>query len=486
MQIYFAGAETPTLRRRSTEAGATRVSASFWGLSERLPKNREKWAGWLGRRFPDDVEILLDSGGYTANRNPDRLDDDEWIEYQNDYMDFVVANHERIALVTEFDFLRFHLRDIKALREQFFDDLGEKFVPVWHLEHGLDELEDLAHRYDTVGIAPDALKSDEQDQIVQRMGSLMRMYGTAYLGLAMTRLDYAPLFDYVSSTSWVAPTRYGDTIFWDGQRLHWHPKSQREQVRADLAREIEAAGFNSALIEQDDPEELTRLTVWSLLQWEGTQSDVIGPEGSQDGAGDAQPPPSSPVASGGRALKIRDDGERSLLPILEATTAKKLVERDGQMVEEEGDPTLAVRGRSLRQCDTCFVKSFCPAFESGQGCAYDIPVQIQTKDQLKSLINGLLEIQSQRVLFARFAEELEGGAPGKTVSSELDRFFALTEKAKEIQDDRSFMRLSVETRGSTGVLSRLFGDRVGEAQRELPAPMDGDEIIADVLDDVDV
>lgn len=484
MQIFFAGAETPTLRRRSTKAGATRVAASFWGLSERIPRNEKKWDGWLAKRFPDDVEIFLDSGGFTANRNPDRLDDDEWIEYQNSFMDFVAVNHERISLVTEFDFTRWHLHDIKALREQFFDDLGEKFVPVWHLEHGLPELENLAQRYDIVAIPPDALKSDDHDQIITRMGALARMYGTAYLGLAMTRLDYAPLFDYVSSTAWVAPTRYGDTIFWDGERLHWHPKSQREQIRSDLASEFERAGFNSALIEQDDPEELTRLTVWSLLQWEGTQSDVLGPEDAQVSGSDAQQAPSSPDTSPGTALKFREDGERSLLPILESSRAKKLVERDGKMVEEEGDPTLAVRGRSLRQCNTCFVKTFCPAFEPDAGCAYDIPVQIQTKDQLTSLINGLLEIQGQRVLFSRFSEELEGGAPSKATSVELDRFFALTEKARDIQDDRSFMRLSVETRGSTGVLSRLFGSQVGEAQRELPAPVDGDEVIADVLDEV--
>ena len=484
MELYFAGAETPTLRRRSTGAGATRVSASFWGLSERLPRDREKWKGWLDRRFPDDVEILLDSGGYTANRKPDRLEDDEWVDYQNDFMDFVAANHERISLVTEFDFNRFHLRDIKALREQYFDDLGEKFVPVWHLEHGLDELEELARRYDMVAIAPDALKSEDHDQIVQRMGSLHRLLGTEYMGLAMTKLDFAPLFDVVSSTAWISPTRYGDTIWWNESGLHWHPKSQREQVRADLAPEFEAAGFNSALIEQDDPEELTRLTVWSLLNWCEHPSGVTGLEASQEAGPDEQSPPSSPATSGGRALKIRDEEQRSLLPILESTTAKKLVERDGETHLEEGDPTLAVRGRSLRQCNTCFVKSFCPGFEQDAGCAYDIPVQIKTKDQLTSLINGLLEIQGQRVLFARFSEELEGGAPTKAVSSELDRFFNLTEKARDIQDDRGFMRMTVETRGSAGVLSRLFGDKVGDAQRELQAPVDGDEVMAEVLDDI--
>lgn len=485
MDLYFAGAEAPTLRRRSTEAGATRVAASFWGLSERLPK-KSKWEGWLERRFPEDVEILLDSGGYTANRKPDRLEDDEWIDYQNDFMDFVVANHERITLVTEFDFERFHLRDIKALREQFFDDLGEKFVPVWHLAHGLDELEELAHRYDAVAISPDALKSEDHDQIIQRMGSLHRLLGTQYVGLAMTKLDYAPLFDVVSSTAWIAPTRYGDTIWWNETGLHWHPKSQREQIRTDLAPEFEAAGFNAALIEQDDPEELTRLTVWSLLQWEQRPDGVTGPRDPQVSGSDAQSPPSSPVTSVPRALNFRGDEQRSLLPILEATTSSKFVERDGKVVEEEGDPTLAVRGRSLRQCDTCFVKSFCPGYQQGAGCAYDIPVQIQTKDQLTAVINGLLEIQGQRVLFSRFSEELEGGAPSKSTSAELDRFFALTEKARDIQDDRSFMRVSVETRGGAGVLSRLFGSQVGQAQRELPAPMDGDEVIADVLDDIDV
>ncbi len=483
MQLWMAGAETPTLRRRSTEGGATRVAASFWGLSERLPKP-SKWEGWLERRFPEDVEILLDSGGYTANRKPERLEDDEWIDYQNSFMDFVALNHERISLVTEFDFTRFHLRDIKALREQFFDDLGEKFVPVWHLEHGLDELEELVRRYDNVAISPDALKSEEHDRIIDRMGAFHRLYGTRYVGLAMTKLDYAPLFDHVATTAWIAPTRYGDTIFYDESGLHWHPKSQREQIRSDLAPAFERAGFNSALIEQDDPEELTRMTVWSLLRWEERPSGLTGGRDAQRESPDAQPPPSSPSTSPGKALNFRGDDDRSLLPILESVTAKHMVERDGSMVEEEGDPTLAVRGRSLRQCDTCYVKSFCPGFQAGQGCAYDIPVEIKTKDQLAAVLNGMMEIQGQRVLFARFIEELEGGAPSKATSAELDRFFNVVAKTKEIQDDRSFMRVSVETRGESGVLSRLFGDRVGEAQRELEAPMDGDEVLAELVDDM--
>lgn len=485
MQIFFAGAETPTLRRRSTEAGATRVAASFWGLSERLPKNTSKWEGWLDKRFPEDVEILLDSGGFTANRNPDRLDDDEWIDYQNSFMDFVEANHERISLLTEFDFMLWDLRDIKALREQFFDGLGDKFVPVWHLAHGIHELEGLAHRYDTVAIPPDALKSDEGEQIIERMGALHRLYGTAYLGLSMTRLDYAPLFDYVASTAWIAPTRYGDTLLWDdrGRRLIWCPKSDSADLREEYADDIEAAGFNSVLISEGEPEELTRLAVWSLMKFE-EGGDVTGSPTAQLKASKVQPPPSGSVTPVARSLNFRAPEDRSVLPLFEATTTKKMVEQDGELVEVEGDPTLAVRSRSLRQCDTCFVKTFCPAFEENSGCAYDIPVQIQTKDQLASLINGLLEIQGQRVFFARFVEELEGGAPNKSVSAELDRFFALTEKARDIQDDRGFMKMTVETRGNAGMLSRLFGSHVGEAQRELPAPVDGDEIIADVLPDI--
>ena len=73
-----------------------------------------------------------------------------------------------------------------------------------------------------------------------------------------------------------------------------------------------------------------------------------------------------------------------------------------------------------------------------------------------------------RVMFAKFAEELEGQGIDSQLSVEMERMFKLVEKFKDISDTREMVRMEIETRSSSGVLSRLFGAKVGEVARELP------------------
>jgi len=77
-------------------------------------------------------------------------------------------------------------------------------------------------------------------------------------------------------------------------------------------------------------------------------------------------------------------------------------------------------------------------------------------------------MQVGRVMFARFAEELEGQGLDSSLSGEIDRLFSLVERFKNINDNRDLVRFEVEARGSSGVLSRLFGAKAGEQSRMLP------------------
>jgi hypothetical protein len=90
-------------------------------------------------------------------------------------------------------------------------------------------------------------------------------------------------------------------------------------------------------------------------------------------------------------------------------------------------------------------------------------------------------MQGQRVLFARFAEELDGQGADPTVSAELERFFRLLKDMKDISDTRDVMKLQLEARAGAGVLSRLFGNEVGVRARAVSTPMEADEVL-DALD----
>jgi len=148
---------------------------------------------------------------------------------------------------------------------------------------------------------------------------------------------------------------------------------------------------------------------------------------------------------------------------------KTVVETDEDGNEIIKDvPVVRTQQASLRACDTCFVAANCPAFKPANMCAFNLPVEVKTKEQLKALINAIIEMQGQRVAFMRFTEEMNGGYADPNVSQEIDRLFKLIKTTKELDDSSSFIRMTVEGKSAgAGVLSAIFGDKA-QALRELP------------------
>jgi hypothetical protein len=127
----------------------------------------------------------------------------------------------------------------------------------------------------------------------------------------------------------------------------------------------------------------------------------------------------------------------------------------------------------------------CPAYDPGHECAYELPVQIRTKDQLGATLQTVLEMQFQRAMFARFAEEAQGGHTDAAASEEFDRLFRLSEKFKDIMDDTSKFSVSIEASGNAaegGALTRIFGKETGEQARTLEEPIDADAFVSKAIE----
>jgi hypothetical protein len=163
----------------------------------------------------------------------------------------------------------------------------------------------------------------------------------------------------------------------------------------------------------------------------------------------------------------RDVSELRILPVFSVNT-KTVVDKDDDGRDLIRDvPVLGTTSASLRQCNSCFVAANCPAFKPDNSCAFNLPVEIKTKDQLKGLLNAIIEMQGARVAFARFAEELNGGYPDPNTGQEIDRLFKIVKSLKELEDNKEFVRMTVERQTSGGVMSALFGDRANTL-REIP------------------
>jgi len=266
----------------------------------------------------------------------------------------------------------------------------------------------------------------------------------------------------------------GETIVWDGTKLNRYPKRMKEQARTRYRNVYLKAGLDVDRILEDDPQEVCRLAIWSYQQFENrmnkvnndSDDDLLYDNSDELVLGnnaESTPRVSDNRGTPMRKLLPREDAEMGNLPVF-GYEIKTEVDEDGTIKDVQ---TLHSQATSLRSCDTCFVASNCPAFKPQSVCAFKLPIEVKTKDQLKALINSVIEMQGQRVAFMRFAEEMSGGYADPNVSQEIDRLFKLIKTTKELDDSREFIRMTVERQGSAGVLSSIFGDKA-QALKELP------------------
>jgi hypothetical protein len=290
--------------------------------------------------------------------------------------------------------------------------------------------------------------------------------------------------------------RRGETIIWDGTKLVRYPKRMKDQARPRYKPIVEKAGLDYLEFVQDGTLEATRVAVWSYKRLEESMDKKS---------------PNFHIINGGKEEKVSDNSDELLTGLMgfepsssdnsgvevRKNSANEVIQRDPLEVQnlpvfgykmktivetdEDGKdvlkdvPIINNQHSSLRQCNTCFVASNCPAFKPDNSCAFNLPVEVKTKDQLKALLNAIIEMQGQRVAFMRFAEEMNGGYADPNVSQEIDRLFKLVGNLKELEENREFVRITAERQSSGGVLSAIFGDRA-QALRELPDALKEDTV----------
>jgi hypothetical protein len=131
-------------------------------------------------------------------------------------------------------------------------------------------------------------------------------------------------------------------------------------------------------------------------------------------------------------------------------------------------PVVQSNMTSLRQCNTCFVAANCPAFKPDNSCAYNLPIEVKTKEQLKGLLTAIIEMQGQRVAFMRMAEELNGGYADPNTSQEMDRLMKLVKTVKDMETNKEFIQITASRTSEGGVLSQLFGPKAGNLNSNQP------------------
>ena len=486
MNIVFMGGEVPSHRLLLIDAGVKHISLSYWGLAKRgLPKTKNYL---LSEKYPDDVKIYIDGGGRHADAAG--LSTRELQDYAAAFEDFIANNYDHIAGVIEFDSQVLGSDWIAGQRKTLGFELQDKYWPVWKPEMGHASLFSLSEQWKNVALLGTTIDSDTT--LAGRTRALKAQLGTNFHGLGCAKPDNLRQipFETASTLSWLSPMMRGETIVWDTTRLVRYQKKQKDQARPRYKNVINRAGLDFDKIINDDSNEVTRLAIWSYLELEKSMDKKKPPhltlvDGEKlsdnsahiDDPGSAETLGLEPDNSGVEVRKdsaleptkviVRDASETRTLPVFSVNT-KTVIDKDTDGRDLIRDvPVLETTSVSLRQCDTCFVAANCPAFKPQNTCAFNLPVEVKTKDQLKGLLNAIIEMQGARVAFARFAEELNGGYPDPNTGQEIDRLFKIVKSLKELEENKEFVRMTVERQTSGGVLSALFGDKANTL-REIP------------------
>jgi hypothetical protein len=471
MNIIYLGAEVPSNRKILEACHVKNVGISFWRLKQRgLPKTKEYL---IKNYFPEYMNVYVYPGlPYNQELNPVELE-----EFAADYEHFVAVNIDRIFAFTDFHNVYLPKGLLGQQRAIVFDG-EEKFWPIYTKAVNYAELLEFAQKYPHIAVDGDLVDSDPS--IAAKIKAVSSQFGTEFHALSYARPDAlrGALWTTVSTMSWLSPMMRGETIVWDGNQILRYPARMKEQARPRYKAVCERAGLNFDKILEDDNVEVCRLAVWSYDQFE-TRFNMISGSGNDDlfnnlpelGMQVSTETPHSDIdnrGSGVRKLKPRNPAEMTTLPVF-GVQVETIIEKDidGRDVIKDV-PVLSSNATSLRMCNTCFVAANCPAFKPDNMCAFNLPVEIKTKDQLKALLNAIIEMQGQRVAFARFSEELNGGYPDPNVGQEMDRLFKMLESIKKLEESSSFVKMTLESKGSSsGVLSSLFGERA-QVLRELP------------------
>ena len=491
MRIIFSGAEVGSNRTLLEGQKVELMGLNFWGLRKRgLPKTK-RWL--ISEHFDSDVQVVIESGAAQADKAG--LSKEELTSLAVEYQEFLVDNSERATAFMEFDSLV--LGQEWVAQQRAFYEHDPKFWVVWHEEYGLPALKSLCQNHQNVVIPNDEIESVTSLSAVTR--GYQRQFGTQFHALACAKPDnlrQVP-FSTASTLSWLSPMRRGETIVWDGTKLNRYPKKMKSQARPRYKAIVEKAGLDYLAFNQDSTLEATRVAVWSYKKLEASM-DKKTPDlhiiegGKKDIVSDNS---DTPLLSGlgelGGYLSDNSDldmrkkeptelvqrapEEMQNLPVF-GYKMKTVVETDEDGKDVLKDvPIISNQSTSLRQCDTCFVAANCPAFKPSNSCAFNLPVEVKTKEQLKSLLTAIVEMQGQRVAFMRFAEEMNGGYADPNLSQEIDRLLKLVGNINEMDQNKEFIQITASRQSSGGVLSAIFGDRA-QALKELPEALREDTV----------
>ena len=350
-------------------------------------------------------------------------------------------------------------------------------VPTWDGEQ-VPHLIKLCRRYDRVAVGRDVLKDEAH---TARLVSVARKHDTALVGFTGSPVEAEEAhLDILVNTVWVNSFRYGVTHVWDGRKLHNYPSDDKVACRLRHRADIERLGVLWEGVRDDEEEAVVALSIASWRAWAEAQDRSVATTHPHH-------PSAQVVLLPGAAIATEpvEPRQRETVPL--PVVGTRFLASPG--VEDAGEatyPVLRSNPTNVRQCDTCALAGRCPKYEEHASCAFEAPVSFENVSQVLGVAQFGLELHVQRLMFAMFAEQVEGEVLNPRVSAEIDRLYAILGKLKDLSDNSDELTIRMKTKAGAGRVAALFGSEAATRAAKLPGggldPGGSDRLLGEIFD----
>lgn len=354
-------------------------------------------------------------------------------------------------------------------------------VPTWD-GHDTGLLLRLCKRYDRLAVGRDVLRDEDK---TRRLVSIARKQATRLIGFtgSPVEADEARL-DIVVNTAWVNTMRYGVTHVWDGRVLHNYEKAEKEAARTRHRADIERLGIFWEGVRDDEDEAVVALSVASWNAWAEARSRPVATMEPESGSGEVLPFTPRAIATEPAEIPVEPrPRERTMLPVAAMGSMALPAVEDGH---PSTLPVLRSNRENVRQCDTCALAGRCPKYEEHAACAFDAPVAFENVSQILGVAQFGLEVHVQRLMFALFAEQIEGQVLDPRVSAEIDRLYTILGKLKDLSDNSDELTIRMKTKAGAGRVAALFGSEAATRAAKLPGggldAQGSDRLLGEIFD----
>jgi len=413
-------------------------------LIKRLQSQTKDKSQWV-----QDILTLWGEGneevaGLNCPYNPetDWLQCREWAkdqlrEYKDEYFHWLRDNAQYSNAVAELDCEWLIEDEIWEWREEMHEIVSQnsdaEIIMTPHLYKTEEDLRRIATMTRYLGCDDPSDKHPYWTELMPTLKELrLKVHGWAVTDNAS--IKKLPFYS-VDSTTWLGGAKYGSTYHYVGNwEMSTLPYQNKQENRAKFSAFCKEWGIDFKKFVDDH---IPTVNLFNAKQWTLYAIDL---------AKDTT-----------RAYWLTEDELAN-----EVADQRKENGMDLAIVDRRGANTgLSVAqspaAMSARLCNTCFLASKCPAYQANSNCTVDMPLDIG--DDPANFMKRMIEVQGQRVMFATFAERMQGGVIDPALTKEMDLLFKITKTAHEVSNTstESVTITAKKSNGGTGIISQIFG-----------------------------